>query len=195
MRDDEPLLQSMEQCRDRALSALTDDAGRAGDAVAWLSAHVAAVEHVLGPRVLRVLGAGPVVEHRRATDDLLLRMQVLDRVCAGYAIPPGASLRMVRDDLVAALVDHAATEDAVVRELLRRVSETDARQLAARYVNALRRGPTRPHPHRARRGPLEPVRFTVDTIRDRIRDVLDARTVPLPRSPDARPPLLGRRRR
>jgi hypothetical protein len=178
------LARSVGDAHEHALVALTEPDGNPADAIAWLSAHLAAAEHVLYPEFRRVLpGRLATSDLQRETHRLLLRLRVLEQVCAGGPIPPRTSLETVREDLVDALVDHLAAEDQLIDDLLMHLSGEDADDLAARYEAAFRRGPTRPHPHGAHHGPLEPVTFAFDTVRDRVLDVLDARAVAAPREP------------
>jgi hypothetical protein len=187
------LTRSVGEAHEQALVALTDPGGRPADAIAWLSAHLAAAEHVLYPEFGRVRPGGhATLDLRRGTHRLLLRLRAFEQACAGGPVPPGTSMAAVRDDLVDALVEHVAAEHVLIGELLAQLSEEGAMLLAARYEAAFCQGPTRPHPHGAHRGPLEPVTFAFDVVRDRVLDVLDARAVPVPRAPRRPARRLGR---
>jgi hypothetical protein len=52
--------------------------------------------------------------------------------------------------------------------------------VAARYERSVAAGPTRPHPHTPHGAVAARIAFTVDRLRDRVMDVLDARHVPIP---------------
>ena len=184
MDDTASLTALLEQDHEQALSALTDSPPRLSDAVAWLGAHLAAVEHVVYPAA----GAAGtddelLADARDATHQLLLLTRELELVCSGGAVPRGLSPSRLRDEMVEALVSHAADERTLVGDLLDRCDDAACTALARRYADAIRRGPTRPHPWGPHGGRLESLTFLFDRLRDRVLDLLDARPVPVPRRP------------
>jgi hypothetical protein len=145
---------------------------------------LAAAEHVLYREFQRAFPDDRKgVDLQRGDHQLMLRVRLLEQACTGGPMPPRMSLQGIRDAVVDALIDHVAGENVLIADLLGRLSEMDAELLAARYDAAFRHGPTRPHLHGAHRGALEPVTFAFGALRDRILDVLDARTVAVPRAP------------
>jgi hypothetical protein len=178
---------AIEDGHDRALVALTDEPWRPGEVVVWLSAHLAAVEHVLYPAAKRAgIDAGFLDRQRISTHRLLLSVRTLEHVAAGGPVPRGLPLPVLRDELVDAVVAHAADEHDLLARLVDRLSHDDAAMLLRQYGEALGRGPTRPHPWGPHRGVWERITFAVDAFRDHLLDILDARVVTLPKQRNRR---------
>lgn len=174
----------VEQAHEKALLALTDSPPRPDEAVAWLSAHLAAVQTVIYPTLAGTdTNAELLGEQLHATRDLLAHTRTLELAAAGGAIPSGTSTAHLREHLVDHLSAHSAAEHALLAALTDHLDDDELDRLTERYDQALRRGPTRPHPWGRHTGTLGRVRFTLDALRDRVLDVLDARPVPIPRRP------------
>jgi hypothetical protein len=159
---------------------LLDTAGTAPlDIVAWLSAHIAALDRAVYPVAKHALPDGPAVVamHRDITARLARTLRVIERRHSGDVLAAGlnsdrlfASLRILVDE-------HHLAESQLVDRLVDTLSPTEQDELIASYESALEHAPTRPHPHLSR-GALM---FRIDGLRDRILDAMDGRHVPVPR--------------
>jgi hypothetical protein len=189
------LLTTIEAAHERALVALTSADARRFDAVAWLSAHLAAVALVLDPLVDRYVprSVAERQEEQRVTHELQLLLRTLEQVAAADVHAPRVDIALLRGRLLSLLASHAAAEHLLVDRLARALPPDDAVALAFRYERAVAHGPTRPHPYAWHTGPLGRLVFTLDRARDRVLDVLDSRPVPIPapRRPPRRPGKWG----
>ena len=161
-------------------------------AIALLSRHLAAFEHVWYPVVERRLSgaAGATWRHRRQASRLWRRMRLLQRCLAGdaqvAALDCASLLRQVRrtTGLLA----------SIERQLLTRVDAVlhgeERDDALKRWQHALTLAPTRPHPHLPHHGHVEPLTFTFASWTDRLLDTLDARPVPRHRATRSRGPDL-----
>ena len=169
-----------------AREALDDPVPGRSAAVAWSSAHLAAVDRVLYPAVLHALPERrPDVRAARAVDHRLQQALCrLDRQLMGDVqldhIPVAALVGQVQD----ALQLHTDTEARLVAELEAVLPQEDQQQLAHQLAAAMDAAPTRPHPH-TRHSPLSPLIAWCDAVVDRVRDALDNRVDPLGRPPRA----------
>ena len=171
----------VEAHHDAAVLALTGSAGDPLDAVAWISAHIAATEMVLHPAVLhRPDGRRLVADQRRIDRRLVSATWDLDRRLTGDVHHAGASPRAVAEVVLHRLDDHAAAE----RRLLDALATLDAgavRQLTKVLGEATGHAPTRPHPLSPVGVPGMRLTIRLESLIDRVRDGLDARHVPVPR--------------
>jgi hypothetical protein len=153
-------------------------------AVVWLSAHLAAVARTISPAA-RSLGESPaaVTEIRRRDLELERMLRVAERRHSGDALAAGLDAERLRDVLVDRLDRHAETEHARLAALAGSLSREEQAALATRYLDALAKAPTRPHPHLPHAGVAGAVAFRVEAMRDHVHDTLDGRHVPLPRAP------------
>lgn len=176
------LTATIEAAHERALVALTDPDARPFDGVVWLSAHLAAVEHVVTPLVDRYVDrdAADRRADRQVTRSMQRLLRALEQLAAADANAPRARADDLRVRLLSLLTQHAAGEHLLVEQLARVLGPERTAAVAERYEHAVQHGPTRPHPHQPRLRPLEPVIFAVDRLRDHVLDVLDARHVPIP---------------
>lgn len=167
----------------RVLDAL-DDPGRTGPtAVAWCSAHLAAVDQVLYSAAHRHDPGGTRSDLRAARRaDHLLQQELfrLDRRLTGdvhvASVPVERMARGVRE----ALQQHAGAERRLVGSLQVRTTPEEQQAVADALRGATTEGPTRPHPH-TRHTPLAGLVGRIDAGVDRVRDVLDNRVAPLGR--------------
>ena len=185
------LTATIEAAHERALVALTDAHAGRFDAVVWLSAHLAAVEHVIEPLLDRHVPRSSAQRRadRRVDHEMQVLLRSLEQVAAGDTHAPRADAARLRSRLIALLTEHAASEHLLVERLARAIGADEAAAVAVRYERAVTHGPTRPHPYVPRVGAMARMAFTVDRMRDRVLDVLDARHVPIPtprRAPRAR---------
>jgi hypothetical protein len=188
---DHSFTNAVEEAHTRALHDLTQPSVPPLDAVVWLSAHLAAVEHVIYPVMEVTLSdQGAAIERQRNTSHAMQKaLRALEERCTGDAQASHASIAQLRAALVPLLVDHAAAEHRLLEGLGGVLDEHAITSIAADYERAVSHGPTRPHPHGPHRGRLERLGYPLDALRDHILDVVDSRRVPLP------PPAAGRRRR
>jgi primosomal protein N'' len=175
------------------LSALHASPPAAGDAVAWLAAHLAAVDHVLAPAAARLRPDDPALEeHAHNAHRVQVQLRLLELASAGGRIRSGTPSPPVVADLARELAEHTRLERRLVAILTEALPAAEMDDLADRYLDAVRGGPTRAHPWGVHRGPLERLTFTFGRIRDHLLDVMDARVVPLPRAPHRPPKPAGR---
>lgn len=187
MRTDPPdLLAVVREPHTRVLAALDDPERTGFVAVAWCSAHLAAVDQLLYTAVHR-RAAGSVRDLLRAArqQDHLLQQAVfrLDRRLTGDVHVAHLPIERLADDVREALQEHATREGRLVRALEALMAPEEQQALADALPAATTEAPTRPHPH-TRHTPLAGLVGRVDAGVDRVRDVLDNRV-----------PSLGRRTR
>lgn len=173
-------------------SALDDPEQHGATAVAWCSAHLAAVDAVLyGAASRRVVGPRTALRAARHADHALQQAaNRLDRRLTGDThldhVPVEAVAAEVRDRLA----DHRRAEGRLVSALSYALPGDQLTELGRRLTAATTQGPTRPHPH-THHTPLSALVSRVDAIADRVRDALDNR-VPATGRPVAAPRPLGR---
>lgn len=177
------LTATIEAAHERALVALTTPGAGRFDAVVWLSAHLAAIDHVVAPMLRRHVAQATeaLAEDRRVTAELHRLLRILEQHAAADALAPRRGIAGVRSRVVALLTEHAATEHHLLEALARAIGPEGTDELARRYEHAVAHGPTRPHPHGPRAGLLGRAAYAVESLRDHVMDVLDSRHVPLPR--------------
>jgi hypothetical protein len=148
------------------------------DAVVWLSAHLAAVDHAVYPVVRRTLpeGRALVAEHREIAVRLAHTMRAAESHHSGDVLAAGHNPSQLTDDLRALVAEHIAAETAMVARLVQAMSDADQFALVTAYTSALAHAPTRPHLHVHRGGLM----FWLDGLRDHILDAMDGRHVPIP---------------
>ena len=188
---DQSFTNAVEAAHTRALHDLTQPSVPPLDAVVWLSAHLAAVEHVIYPIMEIALDdQRAAIQRQRNTSHAMQKaLRALEERSTGDAQAPRTSIEQLRTALVPMLVDHAAAEHRLLDDLASVLDLHATTSIVADYDQAISSGPTRPHPHGPHRGRLERIGYTFDAIRDHILDLVDSRRVPLPR------PATTRRRR
>src|SRR4051812_23654637 len=102
---------TLESAVTAAKSALAGDSGRPLDAVAWLSAHLAAVEQTVVPAA-RALDADrrATREVRRRARSLQAELRWLEQLHSGDALVAGLNAVRQRDAVLAALDDYLEAE-------------------------------------------------------------------------------------
>jgi hypothetical protein len=152
--------------------------------VAWLSAHLAALDHAVEPALRRAVpeGEGLVAAHRAVARRLMRCLRAVERHHSGDVLAAGLSPDKLDETLRRLVGEHREVESQLIDVLSRALSPADQAALVETYEHALSHAPTRPHPHTSH-GALM---FRLDGIRDRILDAMDGRTVPVPRRPRAR---------
>jgi hypothetical protein len=154
------------------------------DVVSWLSAHIAAYEHVVYPVIRHTLNNGrALVDGDRAVVVKLARaLRMKERHHSGDTLARGLSSERL-DSRLAELVDqHQKLQASLLDKLEAALDDTGLSKLHASYTSALQHAPTRPHPHLTSGGLL----FRLDALRDRILDTMDGRHVPIPKAPKVR---------
>jgi hypothetical protein len=159
---------------------LLDTAGTAPlDVVAWLSAHIAAMERSVYPVAKDALPDGQQVlaAHREITGRLTRTLRVVERRYSGDVLASGLSSERLFQNLRALVEDYHVADGELVDRLVATLSPAAQEELIGAYETALEQAPTRPHPHLHRGGLM----FRLDGLRDRILDAMDGRHVPVPR--------------
>jgi hypothetical protein len=167
----------------RAVAALRAADADPLDAVAWASAHLAAVERTMLPLARRLddVDANDIAVVRRLGRRLHLELRRLEQVSSGDAHAAGTDGLALRRRLVGRLEEFTAAESALLRALFARLGADATAAVAAADQHSLAVAPTRPHPYAPHRGMLGAVTFRLEALRDRVLDTMDGRHVPVPR--------------
>jgi len=174
-------LAEIEDGHERAFAVLDDPNGSLLDAVVWLSAHLAAVQHVVRPAALRVLGDTPsVTALDRGTVRVERTVRSLEQLASGDGLAAGVDEGWLTRELTRAVNAQADREHRILGRLANDMPPKEQAELVAAYRRALEQAPTRPHPHTPHTGRWGALAFWVDARRDRIMDTLDSRHVPTP---------------
>jgi hypothetical protein len=176
----EPDLRSVVAHAEAEVERLLDTAGTAPlDVVAWLSAHLAALERAVYPAARRALPDGDevVATQREIAGRLSRILRVVERRYSGDVLASGLNSDRLFDTLRSLVDEHHLAEGQLVDRLVGVLSPAAQSDLIASYESALEHAPTRPHPHLSRGGLM----FRLDGLRDRILDAMDGRHVPVPR--------------
>lgn len=178
---------------ERALHVLEGPRPRPLDAVAWLSAHLAAVDRVLYPLARQLAPDGRAAVRDLCAIDRRLQHVLwrLDRRSTGDMHVAQVPLRPEVDRLRTRLAEHAAAEGALLAGMIDGLSPAGKDDLARRLATAMAHAPTRPHPYLPHVRFGADVLFHVDALVDHLRDALDARPVPTPHD-DREPVAPGR---
>jgi hypothetical protein len=179
----DPLTRSSESAHAHARTMLTGSDAPVMDAVVWLSAHLTAMEHVVYPVMATLLTDHQKdLDRQRAASRRMHRgLRLLEQRCAGDGLIRIDSLGGRPDRLLVMMDEHAARERDLLARLVEALDEQATSSLAVRYDDAVRHGPTRPHPHGPHRGQLGRLTYAFDAVRDHLLDILDSRHVPLPK--------------
>lgn len=156
--------------RDAAADLLTTNPMTA---VARLSAHVAAFATAVLPTLQREVGRDAAAPLRRSTLSLEHALRALELQLSGDMAATGAQ-RTPAVQLVATLARETGQQE---RALLARLGAPARQELQDAYCRALRHSPTRPHPS-SPHGALAGAARRLNTVRDRLMDVLDSRESP-----------------
>lgn len=185
--DTDPLTRSIAAAHDRAQAILTGSGDGAMDAVVWLSAHLAAMEHVVYPVMADLLTEqrADLARLRPLTRRMLRGLRTLEQRHAGDGQMAGRSVEELHERLLTTMDAHVALECALLTRLVAALGDDATVGLARRYEAAVGRGPTRPHPHGPHRGRLGGIAYALDALRDHVLDVLDSRNLPLPKDEPA----------
>jgi hypothetical protein len=188
-----PLQETVTAAHDRTRTALASPDDRVMDAVVWLSAHLAAMEHAVYPFMRASLPADRkrIDEQRRLARRIQRLLRLLEQRCAGDGLAPPGSAERIRGALTVLMAEHEEAEGLLLARLSDTMTGEAGLTLAERYDHAIGHGPTRPHPHGPHHGKLGRLTYAFDAARDHLLDVLDSRHVPLPR-PDRLQRQIGR---
>lgn len=181
----------VEDAPERALALLKDPNAPSLDAIVWLSVHLAAVEHVVYPEVVRVLGDAPAVLALRQG---MVRVEQTLRQLELFVTGDIADLDQPRvtATLIKSVEAQARREQLVLQRLAERLSPDEQQHIAASYQDTLQHAPTRPHPHSPHGARLGALAFHINAWRDHVMDTLDSRHLPTPQR--HREPLRSARR-
>src|SRR3954451_9727743 len=191
VRSDSALVSVVENAHEQAGAALTGGASSPLNAVVWLSAHLAAVGLAITPAATRRLGETAAVRREGHRRDLELErmLRIAERCHSGDVLASGIDGERLRTSILSRLDAHAEIEHARLTALADLLDDEEQRALAEAYLDALKKAPTRPHPHLPHRGLSGAIAFRSNALRDRVLDTIDSRHVPLPRVPhEARQP-------
>lgn len=178
---DHRFIDTLADAHQQALVAL--DAGKAMDAVVWLSAHLAACQRTVHRSAGHMHAASRALGASRAADLELERvLRRAEQRHAGDVLAAQLDEGRLADMLRRALDRHAMAERDLVNGLVERLDDVAVNELMASYDDALRHAPTRPHPHMPHRGLFGALAFRVDALRDKLMDTMDGRHVPAPRT-------------
>ena len=174
------LVTMLDTAHTEALDALDDE--RTLDAVAWMSAHLAATRRALH-KTAHKSGAvnGKLMEQHDADERLESVLRMAERHVSGDALAANLDTERLMDALRDAIADHARYECSWVSDLLDASDDKTRADLQSSYEEALTHAPTRPHPHAPHDGVLGAAAFRLDAMRDKVLDTMDGRHVPTPR--------------
>ncbi|ABW15861.1 conserved hypothetical protein [Parafrankia sp. EAN1pec] len=149
-------------------------------AVAAFSAHLSVMESVVYPRAARLVphGRARTAALRGLAREAASVMRGMEQYVQGDLNRPGRGLAELRDDLTDLAAAHARAEDQLLDELESVLSDTRRRRLRTDFERAMRRAPTRPHPHLGH-GPSRSSRLAARVAGrwDHLLDTMDARAV------------------
>jgi hypothetical protein len=171
------------RAHEAATALLADPDGSRLDVVSWLSAHVAAFEHIVYPVARRRVADGKELleADRRLVSRLTHMLRVMERVHSGDVLASNVSRQGLRERLTTLVDEHSALQAQIVDAIDHALDPAESASLARDYAEALAHAPTRPHPHLHSR-----LLYRLDAARDHILDTMDGRHVPFPRMPKPR---------
>jgi hypothetical protein len=181
-RRDQPL-HVIEDAYDHALGALGDEKAPPLDAVVWMCAHLAALEHVVHREMTRLCNGPDVNASRSGSFQLERTLRTVEQLACGDALTLNVDGETVRRRLVTQLRAQAEREHRLLDRLSACMPVDEQRRLVADYEGALAHAPTRPHPHAPHGRMLGWLAFRLNGPRDRIMDTLDSRPTPTPHRP------------
>ncbi len=173
-------LRAVEEAPLHALAVLTDPHAPLLDAVVWLSAHLAAVEHVVHPQFRRCVDPSSVAQQLADADQIEHLLRALEQQLTGDALAAHIDRKRLVRSFALRLVEYIEEERRLLDLLRSRLTPAEQQLVAASYQHALERGPTRPHPHAPHGRLLGNLAYRVNGPRDRLMDTLDSRHVPTP---------------
>ena len=108
-RQDQPL-HAIEDAYDHALGALSDEHAPPLDAVVWMCAHLAALEHVVHRELSRLCDGPDVNAFRRSSFQLERTLRTVEQLACGDALTLNVDAAAVRRNLIAQLRAQAEQE-------------------------------------------------------------------------------------
>jgi hypothetical protein len=183
-------MMAIDAAYERATECFLQDSPSSLHGVIWLSAHLAALERAIEASAARQLPEAreTLEEQRKLGRELQRLLRTVEQQRAGDALAPHVSWPDERASLLSRLDQHAIGERALVVMLADKLDSSALDQVHNRYVRVFEHGPTRPHPHGPHKGRRGAVALRLATLWDRILDVLDSRTTPIPRKSVSHPP-------
>jgi hypothetical protein len=180
MDDRHQPLAALDDARAAATAALTDNPARPMDAVAWMAAHVTAMQRTVLPRAVNPAERAAARQVRRRSRDLQGALRRLEMRYSGDALVAAMDGDLLQQAALEMMDEHQAAERRLLQLLCGRLG-AEATDVAAAYRRALEVAPTRPHPHAPGRGPFGTLAFRLEGWWDRVLNTMDARHVPTPR--------------
>jgi hypothetical protein len=179
----EQALHAIEDAYTRALNVLSDEQAPPLDAVVWMCAHLAALEHAVHRELSLRCDESDVSAFRRRSFQLERTLRTVEQLACGDALTLHVDAAAVRRSLIAQLQAQAEREHRLLDRLSECMAVDEQRRLVADYERALAQAPTRPHPHAPHGRMLGWLAFRLNGPRDRIMDTLDSRPTPTPHRP------------
>jgi hypothetical protein len=182
--DGDDLRAALGRAHDEAAQLLAGDDVASMDVVSWLSAHIAAYEHVVYPVIRQAVNNGrALVDDDRAVVLKLARtLRIKERHHSGDTWGAGLSSARLDTKLAELVEQHQKLQAVAMDKLEAALGDAELNRLRIAYTSALQHAPTRPHPHLNSGGML----FRLDALRDRILDTMDGRHAPVPKPPKRR---------
>jgi hypothetical protein len=161
--------------------ALQRDEPHYADGIAWLSAHLSALELTVYPVARGALAREQVVEQASRTRRLIMQLRLLHARVSGASQWINADLDAVRADLATILAEHRHGEEQLLQSLAIATTDRSWTRVVDGYRRSLAHAPTRPHPYTLHHGPGAQLAQRLLALVDRALDVMDSRPVhPLP---------------
>jgi hypothetical protein len=156
--------------------------------ISALSEHLAVMERVLHPELLRRCAGDPRVgELAPLAAEIVRVMRGLEQHLYGDARAPQAEPPELHARLVGLLARHTELEETLLRQVEAGMTVEERRALADRLETASRHAPTRPHPHAPHSPRLVPLAFRLNALWDDALDAMDVRQVSGRRRPQPKP--------
>lgn len=165
------------------------------EAIAALSQHLSAGEHVLCPvmRASGESGAQTATDFAGRIRALEAQLRLLQQANNGDSLARAVDVRRLLREIRTAFDELARDELTMLDGAHAQLSSDDWNELIGEWHDALVHAPTRPHPFAPHPKLVEAIRFRVVGWWDHLLDTLDARPVPRPRrsGPRRRPGRWG----
>jgi len=179
--DPGPLSASLAVTHEQIRTALADTRPAERFAgIAWVSAHLSAVDRVLLPlaRAHLHLSQRTVDAHRRGARQIHHLIRHLESHYSRNAVASGGGSPQMRARLGDLIRAQAAAEAGLGAAIEAELDQVAALAAAVAYQRALEVGPTRPHPHAPHAVVLVTLAYHLNAARDHVLDTLDSRPVP-----------------
>ncbi len=179
--DPGPLSASLAVTHEQVRTALADTRPAERFAgIAWVSAHVSAVDRILLPLAHEHLSLSQrtVDAHRRGARQIHHLIRHLESHYSHNAVASGGGSPQMRARLGDLIRAQAAEEAGLGAAIEAELDQVAALAAAVAYQRALEVGPTRPHPHAPHAAVFLTLAYHLNAARDHLLDALDSRPVP-----------------